>query len=162
MATLLVAMVAVSTLVQQVKAAESVTFRVVAIAVDSLTGESLPYVTCSVSPESNPQQVITRFAGDAEGRVNGELKTPGTYLMTISFVGKQPATKRFTVGEANPEVDLGKIRMGASDQALSEVEVVANKPLIRADADKIIYDTEQDPEAQSSTVLDMQIGRAHV
>ena len=155
MATLLVAMVAVSTLVQQVKAAESVTFRVVAIAVDSLTGESLPYVTCSVSPESNPQQVITRFAGDAEGRVNGELKTPGTYLMTISFVGKQPATKRFTVGEANPEVDLGKIRMGASDQALSEVEVVANKPLIRADADKIIYDTEQDPEAQSSTVLDM-------
>lgn len=137
----------------QVLASE--TFRVTAVVIDSLTNESLPYVTCSVAPEKAPQQVITRFAGDAEGKINGELKAPGNYLLIVTFVGKQPAVRKFSVSENSRSADLGKINMGTSDQALSEVEVVATKPLIKADADKIIYDTEQDPESKSSTVLDM-------
>ena len=130
-------------------------FRVTAVVIDSVTRESLPYVTCSVSPESNPQQVITRFAGDADGKVNGEIKSPGNYLLVVSFVGKQPAVKRFSVNETNRNAKLGNILMGSSEQTLAAVDVVANKPLIKADADKIIYDTEQDPESKSSTVLDM-------
>lgn len=147
----LLALIAAEAMAQQSPEA----FRVTAVVLDSLTGESLPYVTCSVAPEDNPGQVLTRFAGDAEGRISGDIKKPGSYVLIVTFVGKQPAVKKFTVSEANRKADLGSIRMGASEQALSEVEVVAVKPLIRADADKIIYDTEQDPESKSSTVLDM-------
>lgn len=147
----LLALIAAEAMAQQSPEA----FRVTAVVLDSLTGESLPYVTCSVAPEDNPGQVLTRFAGDAEGRISGDIKKPGSYVLIVTFVGKQPAVKKFTVSEANRKADLGSIRMGTSEQALSEVEVVAVKPLIRADADKIIYDTEQDPESKSSTVLDM-------
>lgn len=142
-----------ATVLSKVDAPEA--YRVTATVVDSITGESLPYVTCAVAPEANPQQIITRFAGDAEGKVNGAIKTPGNYLLIVSFVGKQPAVKRFNVSDSNRSANLGKIAMGTSEQALAAVEVVANKPLIKADADKIIYDTEQDPESKSSTVLDM-------
>lgn len=130
-------------------------YRVSALVIDSLTGESLPYVTCSVAPENSPQQVLVRFAGDAEGRIDGVLKTPGSYLLIVSFVGKQPAVRKFSVSNDNQNAKLGTISMVSGEQALSEVEVIATKPLIRADADKIIYDTEQDPESKSATLLDM-------
>lgn len=131
------------------------TYRITAVIVDSVTHETLPYVTCTVAPETNPQQVLTRFAGDADGKIKGELKTAGNFVLIVSFVGKQPAVKRFSVSESNRSVDLGRISMGTSEQTLAAVDVVANKPLIKVDADKIIYDTEQDPESKSSTVLDM-------
>jgi hypothetical protein len=130
-------------------------YRITAVVLDSLTRESLPYVTCSVAPENAPQKVINRFAGDADGIINGTVKTPGNYILVVTFVGKQPAVRSFSVSDSNRTADLGKINMGSSDQALAEVDVVATRPLIRADADKIIYDAEQDPESKSSTVLDM-------
>ncbi|MBP1677242.1 MAG: putative TonB-dependent receptor [Bacteroidetes bacterium] len=124
-------------------------------AVDSLTQETLPYVTCSVVMEKNPQQVVTRFASDLDGKFTGELKAAGNYIIVISCVGQQPASRHFSVSANNTQAQLGKIGLGANKQALKEVSVVATRPLIKADADKITYDAEQDPESKSSTVLDM-------
>jgi outer membrane receptor protein involved in Fe transport len=123
--------------------------------IDSLTRESLPYVTCSVFPEKNPQQAVTRFAADAEGKFNGELKTAGNYTLLITFVGKQTTRISFSVDENRRVARLGTIALAGSEQSLKELEVVAVKPLIKAEADRISYDTAQDPESQSSTVLDM-------
>ena len=124
-------------------------------AVDSVSGETLPYVTCSVAPEKNPKQIITRFAGDLNGNVNGELKTPGSYILVVSCVGQTPAIRKFSVSAAQPQMQLGKIKLGAGGETLKDVNVVAVRPIIKAEADKITYDTEQDPESKSSTVLDM-------
>lgn len=38
---------------------------------------------------------------------------------------------------------------------LQEVEVVAQKPIVKMDTDKLTYDVTQDPDAKASTVLDM-------
>jgi len=124
-------------------------------AVDSLTQEAMPYVTCSVVLANKQQQVVARFASDIDGKFTGELKTPGTYVVVISFVGKEPTKRRFTVGPNNRSVQLGKIGMADNKQTLKEVNIVATRPLIKAEADKITYDTEQDPETKTSTVLDV-------
>jgi len=130
-------------------------FSVKGQAIDSLTQETLPYVTCSVVSDKNPKLVLNRFAGDANGNFTGIIKTPGTYQIIVSCVGQEPVTKKFTVTDEASEINLGKIIFSPSKQALKEVSVVAVKPLIKAEADKITYDTEQDPESKSSNVLEM-------
>jgi outer membrane receptor protein involved in Fe transport len=124
-------------------------------AVDSISQETLPYVTCSVVSEKNPQQVISRFASDLEGKFSGEIKAPGKYTLIVSCVGQEPTKRTFSVSEGNTQVQLGKIALAPTKQSLKEVSVVATRPLIKAEADKITYDAEQDPESKSSTVLDM-------
>ena len=59
-------------------------FSVKGQAIDSLTQETLPYVTCSVVSEKNPQQVITRFVGGLDGKFTGELKAAGKYVLVVS------------------------------------------------------------------------------
>lgn len=124
-------------------------------AVDSISLETMPYATCTVVTEKNPQQVITRFASDIDGYFKTELKAPGSYLLYVSCVGKKPASVHFTVDTKKNQVQLGKVKLSSSQQSLKELNVVATKPLIKAEADKITYDAEQDPESKSSTVLDM-------
>lgn len=41
------------------------------------------------------------------------------------------------------------------DQLLDDVEIVAQKPLIKMDTDKVTYDVTQDPDAKASTILDL-------
>lgn len=133
----------------------AVKFSVSGQAVDSVSGETLPYVTCSVTPENKPQQVVTRFAGDLDGKFTGDIKSPGTYILVITCVGQDPASRKFTVDAGNNTVQLGKIGLAPMKQSLQDVNVVATRPLIKADADKITYDAEQDPESKSSNVLDL-------
>lgn len=134
---------------------QSVKYTVKGQVVDSLTLETMPYATCSIVLEKNPQQVITRFASDIDGNFSGELKASGNYILVVSSVGKQPAKRKFTVNASSGSVQLGKIGLSNSSESLQDLNVVATKPLIKAEADKITYDTEQDPESKSSTVLDM-------
>lgn len=130
-------------------------FQVKGQIIDSITAEPIPYVTCSVSPEAKPQMAITRFASDINGNFKGELKAPGTYVLVVTCVGKDPLKKRFSVNAGNTTVQFGKLAMTAGKQTLREVSVVAVKPLIKADAEKVTYDAEQDPEAKSSNVLEL-------
>jgi len=131
-----------------------VRYKVEGQAVDSLTAETMPYVTCSVAPVNKPQQVVARFASDINGKFTGELRAPGSYVILISSVGKSTVKKQFTVSAGQKIVLLGKIPMADNTQ-LKEVDIVASKPLVKADAEKITYDAEQDPEAKSSTALDL-------
>jgi outer membrane receptor protein involved in Fe transport len=130
-------------------------FQVKGQVVDSLTAETLPYVTCSVVAEKNQQQVITRFASDIDGKFVGEIKNPGNYILIISCIGQETTQKAFTVNATNTQVQFGKIALAPAKKSLKEVNVVATRPLIKAEADKITYDAEQDPESKSSTVLDL-------
>lgn len=123
-------------------------------AVDSISGETIPYVTCSVMAVNKPKVVVALFASDANGVFTGNLKAPGKYTIVVSFVGEAPAQRTFTLTPAHPTIDFGKIAM-SDNKHLKEVTVVATRPLIKADVDKISYDVTQDPEAKASTALDM-------
>jgi len=124
-------------------------------AIDSLTNETIPFVTCSVVQTKNPQQVITRFAGDADGNFSGELKAPGNYTLMLTFVGKAVTKRQFTVSATQKVAQLGKIAMPDSHESLKEVTVTATRPLVKVEADKVSYDVQQDPESKTSTALDL-------
>lgn len=123
--------------------------------IDSLTQQSIPFVTCTITPKTNSQQVVSAFSSDADGDLIGYVKSPGKYLLTITYLGKRTVNKAFAIDATTKQVDLGKIFLSDSKESLKEVTVVATKPLIKADAEKITYDAQQDPESKSSNVLEL-------
>ncbi|HRZ96764.1 MAG TPA: outer membrane beta-barrel family protein [Paludibacter sp.] len=124
------------------------------VLVDSITSETIPYVTISVSSVNKPAVYLKRMAADLNGNFEVILKNTDTYFISFESVGMRRLIKKVNVSNQKT-LNLGKINMSVSDAKLSEVTVLASKPLVKVELDKISYDTKSDPESQSSNVLDM-------
>ena len=125
------------------------------IVLDSLTNTTLPYATVSVSSAEKPTIYLKRLASGVKGDFELTLNKAGNYLLSFESVGMNKLVKNFSITSNQTKFDLGKINMVSSDQKLAGVTVVANKPLVKVDLDKISYDTKSDPESQSTNVLEM-------
>ena len=75
--------------------------------------------------------------------------------MSMQSLGKLPAVKRFTLSEGKKSLNLGKLFMNDDTQQINEVTVVAQKPLVTVEVDKITYSLDDDPEAKTNNALEM-------
>lgn len=75
--------------------------------------------------------------------------------MTISSIGRNTIVKDFTVKAGEKLVDFGTLYITDASNELGQVEVVAQKPLVKADIDKIEYNVQDDPDSKSNSVLEM-------
>lgn len=123
--------------------------------VDSVSNETVPYATISIASAQNPRKPVKLLACDMDGKFDAAMKGAGNYIATIQSVGMAPATKTFTLKEGTPVLNLGKIFLRESSKHLGEVTVTAQKPLVKAEIDKITYNLEEDPEAITSNALEM-------
>lgn len=129
-------------------------FLVKGVVNDSITTETLPYATVSLLEPQNPTVYIKRMAADINGKFEMAINKEGDYLIAFESVGMQ--IKYLPVSVGNESVlDLGTISLSDSSELLSEITIMASKPLISMDLDKIIYDTASDPESESNNVLEM-------
>ncbi len=123
--------------------------------IDSLTNETVPYATLNIALASAPQNSVKMLACDVDGKFEASLRTPGKYIVSMQSIGKKPAQKVFSISEKNSPLNLGKLYMQDDNQRLDEVTVVAQKPLVKVEVDKLTYSLEDDPEAKTSNTLDM-------
>ncbi|MEG1543791.1 MAG: outer membrane beta-barrel family protein [Tannerellaceae bacterium] len=123
--------------------------------VDSLTNETVPYATITITRTAAPQKPIKLLACDTDGKFETSLKEAGKYTMTLQSIGKRASHRSFTLTAGKPLTNLGKVYMTEDNQRLGEVTVTAQKPLVKVEIDKLTYSLEDDPEAQTSTTLDM-------
>ena len=123
--------------------------------VDSLSNETVPYATLSIALANAPQKAIKLLACDDDGKFTTTLKQPGTYIMSMQSLGKLPAVKRFTLSEGKKSLNLGKLFMNDDTQQINEVTVVAQKPLVTVEVDRITYSLDDDPEAKTNNALEM-------
>ena len=122
---------------------------------DSLTNESVPYATLRIALESTPEKPIKLLACDIDGKFQTPLNNIGTYIIVMQSIGKAPAEKVFTLSDERKVMDLGVLFMQDNNLRLEEVTVTAQKPLVKAEIDRIIYCLEDDPEAQTNNTLEM-------
>lgn len=115
--------------------------------------EPLPYVTISITREDASDEVVKKLAADDKGNFSVSLPS-GKYVFTFQFVGMNPLKKNVEVS-GKSQVDLGKIVMSESATQLDEVSVVAQRPLVKVEIDKLTYSAKDDPEASTSSVLDL-------
>jgi outer membrane receptor protein involved in Fe transport len=122
---------------------------------DSLANESVPYATLRIVRANNPGQAVKLLACDEDGKFTAVLTAPGSYILFVQFVGKAASQKAFTLTENNRTADLGKLYMSDDMQALGQVTVTAQKPLVKVELDKLTYSLEDDPEAKVNNTLEM-------
>lgn len=139
---------------QQRTAAPSYTLK--GVLLDSLTQEGEPYATIKIVKKSAPQKALKMAVTDLNGKFQEKLTVaPGNYVATFSSVGKVTLVKDFTVKAGDKVIDLGQLNMAEATNELKGIEIVAQKPLVKVDVDKIEYNIEDDPDSKTNTVMEM-------
>lgn len=121
---------------------------------DSITSKPADYIT--VSLKNGAKQVIRTGATKDDGKFVFQKLAAGKYTVTIISIEYVPKVVSVELGDkSNPETDLGNIRISPKINQLAAVTVIADKPIIKQEVDRISYDLQADPESKSNSVLDM-------
>ena len=136
-------------------AQNSTTFQLRGVLLDSLTQEGEPYATIRVARKKTPDKPVKMMVSDLQGKFKENITGRGDFTLTITSVGRTTIVKDFTVKADDKLVDFGTLYMTDAANELGQVEVVAQKPLVKADIDKIEYSVQDDPDSETNTVLEM-------
>ena len=116
---------------------------------DADKDEAIGYATVAALREG---KVLAAVASSEQGVFELAVKESGSVEIEVTSVGYAPYV---TTVEADGKVcDLGRIALSAGVE-VAAVQVVVQKPIVTADAEKLTYSVEDDPEAQSSTLEDI-------
>ena len=151
--SLLLIMLVVSSLVAAQNAAP--TFQIKGVLLDSLTQEGEPYATIKIVKKEAPANALKMLVTDMKGKFQEKVPGTGNFVMTISSIGRNTIVKDFTVKAGEKLVEFGTLYITDASNELGQVEVVAQKPLVKADIDKIEYNVQDDPDSKSNSVLEM-------
>ncbi len=130
-------------------------FQVKGVLLDSLTQEGEPYATIKIVKKEAPAKALKMMATDMKGRFQEKVPGSGNFVMTITSVGRNPIVKDFSVKAGEKLVDFGTLYIVDASNELGQVEIVAQKPLVKVDVDKIEYNIEDDPDSKTNSVIEM-------
>ncbi len=124
------------------------------VLMDKTLGESEPFATVRVFKAGKTDKPVAMFLTDKDGKFSHEVKGKGKFDIVFSSVGKEELKHTVTLGQENP-LDLGTLYLTENATTLKGVEIVAQKPLVKMEVDKMSYNVAEDEDSKSNTVLDM-------
>lgn len=122
------------------------------LAIDSAVNKPLGYVTIALTDATTNLPVKSTLTKD-DGTFELNNVPAKAYKLSLVFMGYK--TKVVEISGLTPAVELGRLVLSPSSNQLKEVSVVAAKPLMKQEVDRISYDVQADPESKSLTALDM-------
>jgi len=120
---------------------------------DSLSQHKEPYATVRLFRKGEIKPLVVATT-DASGKFTLHYAKPGTYILQTAIIGKLP-TKKELVLDADKVVELGTILTQDAGKSLATAEVVAARPLVKSQIDRLVYSMSDDPDAQTNTMLEM-------
>ena len=111
-------------------------------------GEAEIYATVRVYAEVDSAKAVSLGTTDDKGYFSQALKEAGKYRLTIASVGKALIERRFELTARQPVANLGRLVAQDASTELKEVEVVAQRPLVVREIDRLAYDVKADPESR--------------
>lgn len=120
------------------------------IVTDSASGKPMEFITVTLLKD---QKAIKGGYTQTDGSFSFSGLSPSRYEVQITAVGYHNLLLPAEIGESS--VDLGKIALRQNTAGLQEVKVTAAKPIVQQEADRILYDTQADPESKVFSVLEM-------
>ncbi|WP_321438746.1 outer membrane beta-barrel family protein [uncultured Bacteroides sp.] len=130
-------------------------FTVKGILLDSITKAGEPYSTIRISRKDTPNKPIKVLTTDANGKFTQKITEEGNLIISFTSVGKKVVSKEFSIKSNSTTIDLGAIYTKENAKELKGVEVVAQKPLVKTEIDKLAYNIEDDPDSKTSSTLEM-------
>ena len=125
-------------------------YQIAGQAVEASNGKTIPYATVTLQNDS--AKVLKKISSDVNGKFSFTVKEKRKYTVVLSFMGFKEAKVVANVTEA--KTDVGKVAM-EEGVVMKEVSIVAQKPLVKVDPDKLTYSVDADPDAHTSNTLDM-------
>lgn len=130
-------------------------YTITGVVADSVTHEGEPYATLTIARADSAAKPVKQALTDIKGRFSISSSGTGSYLLMVRSMGRKPMQRAYTVDATTRTIDMGTLLLQDGGNQLETVEVVAYKPLVKADVDKIAYSVEDDPEANTNTVIEM-------
>ena len=124
------------------------------VLMDEGLGEAEPFATIRVFKEGKTGKPVAMFLTDENGQFKQEVKGKGKFDIVFSSVGKEDLKMTITLGQENP-LNLDTLYIKENATMLKGVEIVAQKPLVKMEVDKMSYNVAEDEDSKSNTVLDM-------
>lgn len=132
--------------------AQSVTVKGKLVSADDKS--ELPYATISIARSTTPKTSLRKLATDDKGAFSTTL-SEGKYIFTFQFVGMNDLTRNVDVNGGSSAMDIGTIELSEGSTVLDELNVTAQRPLVKVEIDKLTYSAKDDPESSTSNVLDL-------
>ena len=130
-------------------------YTITGVVADSVTHEGEPYATLTIARADSAVKPVKQALTDIKGRFSISSNGTGSYLLMVRSMGRKPMQRAYTVDATTRTIDLGTLLLQDGGNQLETVEVVAYKPLVKADVDKIAYSVEDDPDANNNSVMEM-------
>lgn len=115
--------------------------------------EGEPYATVRVFSASGEKPINTSVT-DENGEFTINLDRDGNYRIEFSSVGKEPVQREIYVIK-DQTIDLGDIVINDDVKNLSELTVVAKRPLVEMKTDEMTYNVASDNDSKTYTLLEM-------
>lgn len=117
---------------------------------DSTSGEPLEYSSVTLE-KSGTKAGSGGINTDSTGYFEFKDITPGTYFLSVFYVGYPKTEQMVSVEESDKELNLGKVLMSSGSTSLKEVKIVDYKQLIEQRPDGIVYNAEKDITNKGTT-----------
>ena len=104
--------------------------------------------------KAGSEKAAAQFLTDVEGRFSQPVNGRGKHTIVFSSVGKEDLRRDIEL-TGSGTLNLDTLYIKENPTALKGVEIVAQKPLVKMEVDKMSYNVAEDDDAKASTVLDM-------
>ena len=122
---------------------------------DSLTHEGEPYATIRVYKGKKIETPVAMSVTGQDGKFSQKVTGQGSYLVSFTSMGRKEILRKVQLTATGGIINLGKLLVQDDTKQLQGVEVVAQKPLVKMETDKMTYDVQSDNDVKTNTVLDM-------
>lgn len=129
-------------------------FQVIANVIDE-AGNPEEYATYRIFEMPDTTRQIIGNVTKSDGVINSQLPKAGDYKIVITAMMKSPIAIDFSVNNQDPVADLGVINTELAGETLNEVTVIAQRPLVTKEIDRIGYDVEADGDASTSNLREI-------
>ena len=108
--------------------------------IDAKTKEALEFVNVSIRTKDSGKTLVTGTVTDSTGVFHLSRIKNGTYILSASYIGYRTLEKEFTISSKERNINLRNLLLEEDAQAISEVQVVAQRAQMRFEIDKKVFD----------------------
>lgn len=121
----------------------TVTGRITATILDSLTKKPIDYATVSLI-NAKDNKSVNGGVTDEKGKLTLQNVSPDSYKLMIGFMGYKTKSVLVTTTPSKPDNNIGTIYISSTENTLADVQVQGTKAVIENKIDRMVYNAEAD------------------
>lgn len=122
--------------------------------IDAKSREPMQFVNVSVR-KAGSAVPLTGIVTDEAGAFYIPKLPEGNYTLSISFIGYKTIEKNFTLSAQTPGINFRNIPLEEDSQLLSEVKVTGQRPQMKFEIDKKVFNVDQNISSTGGSASDV-------